>query len=84
MPPSPWTDGTVIPWGTHKGKTLKDLPASYLLWLFEQTWIKDWPGLYLYLKAHEDQLLAEKREQAGNQDDDDGFKSFEDYKNYRN
>lgn len=84
MPAQPWHDNTVMPWGKHKGKKLKELDSSYLLWLFEQTWIKDWPGLYLYLKKHEDQLLAEKRETAGTDDDDGGFKSFDDYRNYRN
>lgn len=83
MPAIPWTDDTVIPWGAHKGKKLKDLDASYLLWLYEQPWIKDWPGLHLYLKAHEDQLLTEKRDHGGLDDDEEGFKSFDDYKNYR-
>ena len=81
---APWNDSTVLPFGVHKGTKLSLVPASYLLWLFEQTWIKDWPGLYAYLKAHENQLMAEKRETAGTTDDDDeGFKSFDDYKNYQ-
>jgi hypothetical protein len=84
MPPTPWTDATVMPWGEHKGKRLGELPASYLLWLFEQTWIRDWPGLHLYLKAHESQLMAEKKEDGGLDGDEEGFRSYDDYKNYRN
>lgn len=84
MPPVPWTDATVMPWGVHKGSTLKDLPASYLLWLFEQVWIKDWPGLYLYLKAHEQQLMDERKAHGGLDDDEEGFRSYDDYQNYRN
>lgn len=84
MPAAPWTDATVIPWGAHKGKKLSEIPASYLLWLFEQTWIRDYQGLYLYLKAHESQLMDEKKENGGLDDDEEGFRSFDDYRNYRN
>lgn len=70
-----------MPWGVHKGKKLVDVPPSYLLWLFEQPWIKDWKGLYAYLKKNEDLLLAEKNEDR--QDDDDDPRSWDDYKNYR-
>ena len=83
MPVHPWTDSTVMPWGKHKGQKLLDLPAAYLLWLYEQTWIKDWPGLYLYLKAHEDQLMKEKVDSEDQKYDDDGFHSYDDYRNYR-
>lgn len=27
-----YTDETVIPFGKHQGKILKDVPADYLLW----------------------------------------------------
>lgn len=84
MPPAPWTDATVMPWGKHKGTKIGELPASYLLWLYEQTWIRDWPGLHLYLKAHENQLMAEKRDSEEKNEGGDDLTSFEDYKNYRN
>lgn len=81
MPEAMWTDEKVMPWGKHKGQKLKELPASYLLWLYEQPWIKDWHGLYLYLKKHEDQLMLERQQ---DDDDRDGeFTSFDDYRNYR-
>lgn len=82
MPESPWTDTTVMPWGKYSGKKLSELPPDYLLWLFEQRWIKDWPGLYAYLKKNEDLLLEEKRERDGNRDDGDP-KTWDEYKNYR-
>lgn len=82
MPAKPWTDATIMPWGKHKGMKLGEVPADYLLWLFEQTWVRDYPGLHLYLKAHEVQLMAEKQQEAPD-DDDGGFRSFEDYKNHR-
>lgn len=82
---TPWTDETVMPWGQHEGTKLEHVPASYLLWIFEQPWIADWPGLHAYLKKHEKQLIQER----GEPDDDDesgpqGFESFDDYlKDYR-
>lgn len=28
-------DTDIMPWGIHKGKQMADVPASYLLWLYE-------------------------------------------------
>ncbi|MCP4899928.1 MAG: hypothetical protein GY906_23415 [bacterium] len=80
-----WTDDTPMPWGEHRGTLLKDIPASYLLWLFEQTWIRDWPPLHAYLKKHEDQLMQERaqRDEQRMDNDEDGFTSFKDYEDYR-
>lgn len=80
MPEPIWPDDKVMPWGKHKGSMLRELPAAYLLWLFEQQWIKDWPGLYLYLKKNEDLLMSEKRDEHG--DDEDEPRTWDDYKNY--
>lgn len=82
MPEPAWTDATLMPWGKHKGQKLSECPPSYLLWLYEQPWIKDWPGLYAYLKKNEDLLISEKNE-GRNDDDEDDLRSFDDYKNYR-
>lgn len=30
-----FTDETPMPWGMHKGKALANVPASYLIWLYE-------------------------------------------------
>jgi hypothetical protein len=81
MSEAPWTDKTKMPWGKHKGEFLSLIPPSYLLWLYEQPWIKEWPGLHAYLKKNEDLLLAEKNEDR--QDDEDDPRTFEDYRNYR-
>jgi len=77
---SKFTDDTLMPWGKHQGVKMSDVPASYLLWLYEQPWIKDWKELHAYLRANEDLLLAEKRDDAGGEE---GFTSFQDYKDYR-
>lgn len=31
-------DDTPMPFGKHKGKRLEDVPASYLLWLWDDGW----------------------------------------------
>ncbi|WP_183567431.1 putative quorum-sensing-regulated virulence factor [Mucilaginibacter sp. SP1R1] len=31
-----FTDNTPMPWGMHKGKTLANVPDSYLLWLYTE------------------------------------------------
>jgi hypothetical protein len=73
----PWTDETVMPWGKHKGTQLCEVPGSYLAWLIEQPWIKDWPGLYSYLKSIEDDLIAERA------DDDESAGGYTSYDEFR-
>lgn len=31
-----FTDKSLIPFGKHKGKCMEDVPASYLLWLWNE------------------------------------------------
>lgn len=78
-----WSDDTPMPWGKHEGTPLKDLPAEYLLWLFEQPWIKSWPPLHAYLKKHEDQLMQERADQDATRMDEDGGDTYADYESYR-
>lgn len=81
---TPWTDKTVMAWGEHQGKTMFDVPASYLDWLRDQDWISTWPGLHAYLKANKSRIDKELEEEAprGGVDGPDGFDSYEDYKRY--
>ncbi len=30
------TDNSLMPFGVHKGKKMADVPAQYLLWIYEQ------------------------------------------------
>ncbi len=78
---TPWTNETVMPWGIHIGKTMANVPASYLDWLRDQPWISTWFGLQAYLTANKtriDQELEEEEPTFGNADE--GFDSYEDYK----
>ena len=58
-----WTDKALMPFGKYRGKNLADIPPSYLLWLYEQPWIKEHHQLYAYLKKNEDLLIEERCEQ---------------------
>lgn len=73
------TDESPMPWGEHKGKKLKDVPASYLSWCYQQTWIKDWRELYTYLKSNEKALELETQEENAGDDGREGYENYEDY-----
>lgn len=72
---TPWTDDTVLPWGKHQGVKLSEVPPTYLLWLYEQPWIREWPGLYSYLKRHEDVFIQERNES----EEGGHYTSYEDF-----
>lgn len=74
------TDSTPMPWGEHKGIPMEKVPPAYLLWLFKQGWIKDWPDIHAYLVANQAALLAEEDEQ--NPPTTGGFESLDDYMRY--
>lgn len=39
-----------MPFGKHKGMSLDDVPADYLLWLFSQNWLSDrFPEIHNYI-----------------------------------
>ncbi len=44
-----YDDNTLFPFGKHKGKPMKDVPASYLKWLDGQPWpsSNEWSQLSL-------------------------------------
>lgn len=33
-----FSDEDLMPFGKHKGRKLEDVPASYLLWLWDEGW----------------------------------------------
>ena len=69
-----------MPWGTHKGTAMTDVPPDYLLWLFRQDWIRQWPDMHDYLVANQDAFLLESEQQDDTHDGE--FTSFDDYMNY--
>ena len=75
-----YTDETPMPWGTHKGTPMGKVPPDYLLWLFKQDWIRDWPDVHDYLVANQTALLQEDAKE--NPTSTDGFDSLDDYMRY--
>lgn len=59
--PSVYTDDTVLDFGIHKGKRLEDVPASYLLYLYENG--KSFGALHAYIKDNLDVLVKQFQEE---------------------
>jgi hypothetical protein len=53
------TDKDPFPFGTHKGKQLIQVPASYLLSLTSQSWLVRWPQVREYIDRNRDVLEKE-------------------------
>lgn len=67
-----------MPWGVHKGIPLGEVDPAYLLWLFRQTWVRDWPDLHDYLVENQEALLLEDTESEADEPRGE-FTSYEDY-----
>ena len=59
-----YTDETVLTFGKHKGKTLADVPAAYLIWLYNEG-IRD-EGLKAYVEDNMQALRKEVDDAASN------------------
>ena len=46
--PLPMTDQSLMPFGKYKGKALANVPAHYLMWLWENTDLRDPLKTYIY------------------------------------
>lgn len=73
-----------MPWGEHglpmKKTRMADVPASYLLKLYRQPWVREYPDLFDYLRENQDRIL---RDSEGSEPEPMGeFTSFEDYMRY--
>lgn len=56
-------DSDVMPFGKHKDEKLGDVPASYLLWAADQSWVKEkYPGLFTYVDSNRKHLEKEAAE----------------------
>lgn len=65
-----FNDDTKMPFGKHKGTKLKDVPASYLLWLYGEMASQKTPQgpLFQYLKVNLRALEEEAREEPWTSD----------------
>jgi hypothetical protein len=64
------TDQTIMPWGKHRGVKLANIPADYLIWLYENSEIKtQHHNLWLadYIRKNLDVLKAEIKRNTASQ-----------------
>lgn len=54
----PLTDESLMPFGKHKGEKLANVPAEYLIWLYENG--KCYGDLKEYIRENLDTLKAEQ------------------------
>ena len=53
-------DNDLMPFGKHKGKKMKDVPARYLLWIYDQPWsLQKYPQVDAYIHYNFDVLEKE-------------------------
>ena len=65
MPYPDLHDDSVFPWGKHKGKLMKDIPANYWEWFMTQDWREKHTNLVDYVRANRvriEEELDQKRE----------------------
>ena len=56
----PLTDDDLMPFGKHRGRRLEDVPARYLLWLWDEGWHqRTGEPLGAYLKDSLNALLGD-------------------------
>lgn len=58
-----YTDETILTWGKHSGKKLANIPANYLLWLFENKKANLDGKLKRYIEQNLDILNLEQKKE---------------------
>lgn len=54
------TDTSKMPWGAHAGKPMQDVPASYLIWLYDNN--KCSPDVRQYITDNLETLRLEVKQ----------------------
>ena len=57
-------DNDPFPFGTHKGKPMEKVPATYLDWVQDQPWISKWPDVVDYIERNRTAIDYELEEQG--------------------
>jgi len=60
------TDESIMSFGKHQGKALKDVPASYLMWLYDEPASVGNADLRRYIEENKEVLLKEINESKVN------------------
>lgn len=58
-----YTDESLMPLGKYKGQKLANVPASHLLWLYDQAWFTTNGPLGKYIDENRVALLMEKKKE---------------------
>lgn len=58
------TDESKFPFGTHKGKRMDEVPASYLDWLDDRAWLDAYPDVKRYIFDNRHIIDKELEEQG--------------------
>ena len=58
------TDKDRFPFGIHKGKPMEKVPASYLDWVIDQSWISEYPEIVEYIERNRKAIDMELKEQG--------------------
>lgn len=57
-------DNSPMPFGQHKEEKMINVPASDLLWYYDQEWIDQWPKVKRYIEENYEALLEEQKSQS--------------------
>jgi len=57
-------DESIMPFGRYKGQKLANVPASYLLWCYDQEWCRG--HLKVYIEDNKEVLHREVKQQTKN------------------
>lgn len=71
-------DSDIMSWGKHKGKRIGDVPASYLLWFYEQDWAQSRASLFAYVAKHYVRLEKEASCEEHDYYDDEIYNYWDD------
>lgn len=60
----PLSDDDPMPFGAHKDKPMRDVPADYLDWLHGQPWLDKWIRVKKYIENNRDAIDKELKDQG--------------------
>jgi uncharacterized protein (DUF3820 family) len=60
-----YTDKSLMPFGKHKGTALANVPASYLLWIYDQPNFDKGSPLGVYIQGAKAAILLEIQRDKG-------------------
>lgn len=56
---NPLTDNDLMPFGQHAGKKMANVPAHYLIYIYDKGWCERYPSVKQYISNNLDELKKE-------------------------